>query len=121
MSNLIEMLETIRGTLEVDTDVVTKLDPHNPALLADKLLEGYLDEERARLSGKLYVGQVLETANGRPARIICVDAKIDRGNDDVVALITEPDGTDFIEWYSSKGYDSGILSGSGTDLDLIIK
>ncbi|CAH9016748.1 putative neck protein [Vibrio phage 150E35-1] len=120
MSNLIEMLEKIRGTLDVDSDVVGN-NLAGPALLADKLMEGYLEEERARITGKLYVGQTLETANGRSARIICIDAKIDRGNDDVVALITEPDGTDFIEWYSSKGYESGILTGSGTNLDLIIK
>ncbi|AVO22979.1 hypothetical protein HWB57_gp142 [Erwinia phage vB_EamM-Bue1] len=48
------------------------------------------------------------TADGRPVRFIARDAKIGGGSFDLVALITEPDGNEFIEWYeSSKAYVEG--------------
>jgi len=48
------------------------------------------------------------TVDGREVRFICKDAKIGGGRFDLVALITEPDGNDFIEWYeSSTAYVEG--------------
>lgn len=48
------------------------------------------------------LGQIYKTVDGRDVRFICKDAKIGGGLYDLVALITEPDGNEFIEWYESQ-------------------
>lgn len=48
------------------------------------------------------LGQIYQTVDNRSVRFICKDAKIGGGAYDLVALITEPDGNDFIEWYKSS-------------------
>ncbi|AIM51359.1 hypothetical protein HQ81_0129 [Dickeya phage phiDP23.1] len=62
----------------------------------------------------MQVEDIKETRDGRRVRIICIDAKIADGAYDIVGLIKEPNGTDFIEWWDSKNIsDSGkyILAG----------
>lgn len=47
------------------------------------------------------LNEIFKTVDGREVRFICKDAKIGGGEYDLVVLITEPDGNDFIEWYKS--------------------
>ncbi|WPJ72057.1 hypothetical protein DEEACLCL_00032 [Salmonella phage CRW-SP2] len=61
------------------------------------------------------VEDIKETRNGSRVRIICVDAKIAGGDYNIVGLIKESDGTDFIEWWNSDDKTpDGLLRGSGT-------
>ena len=50
----------------------------------------------------MQVEDIKETRDGRRVRIICVDAKIAGSVYDIVGLIKEPDGSDFIEWWNSE-------------------
>lgn len=61
---------------------------------------------------KMKVEDIKETRDGRRVRIICLDAKIDGGVYDIVGLIKEPDGNEFIEWWDSEVIVDGyILAG----------
>lgn len=60
------------------------------------------------------VEDIKETRDGSRVRIICVDAKIAGSVYDIVGLIKEPDGSDFIEWWDSENLtDDGFIRGSG--------
>lgn len=61
------------------------------------------------------VEDIKETRDGSRVRIICIDAKIAGGDYNIVGLIKEPDGTDFIEWWNTKNLTpDGLVRGSGT-------
>lgn len=68
------------------------------------------------------VEDIKETRDGRRVRIICTDAKIADGVYDIVGLIKEPNGTDFVEWWDSKnvvgGYILAMNSPDGRDIKL---
>lgn len=70
----------------------------------------------------MQVEDIKETRDGRRVRIICVDAKIAGGVYNIVGLVKEPDGTDFIEWWNiTEMTEDGLVRGSGNgSLDLKI-
>lgn len=57
----------------------------------------------------MQVEDIKETRDGERVRIICIDAKIAGGAYDIVGLVKEPDGTDFIEWWNSKNVVDGYI------------
>lgn len=57
----------------------------------------------------MQVEDIKETRDGRRVRIICLNAKIAGGEYDIVGLIKEPDGNDFIEWWDSKNVVDGYI------------
>ena len=57
----------------------------------------------------MQVEDIKETRSGERVRIICIDAKIAGGGYDIVGLVKEPDGTDFIEWWDSKNVVDGYI------------
>lgn len=74
----------------------------------------------------MQVEDIKEVRDGRRVRIICIDAKIAGGAYNIVGLIKEPDGSEFIEWWDSKNIsESGkyILAGNPTNIsprDLVL-
>lgn len=70
----------------------------------------------------MQVEDIKEVRSGRRVRIICVDAKIGGGDYDIVGLVKEADGTDFIEWWNSndKTEDGLLRGGADGSLDLKI-
>lgn len=69
----------------------------------------------------MQVEDIKETRDGSRVRIICVDAKIAGGEYNIVGLIKEPDGTDFIEWWSSKMVFDGYMQTGPNPSDRDIK
>lgn len=57
----------------------------------------------------MQVEDIKETRDGSRVRIICVDAKIAGGMYNIVGLVKEPDGTDFIEWWSEDNTHDGYI------------
>lgn len=57
----------------------------------------------------MQVEDIKETRDGERVRIICIDAKIAGGSYNIVGLVKEPDGTDFIEWWDSKNEVDGFI------------
>lgn len=57
----------------------------------------------------MQVEDIKETRDGRRVRIICVDAKIAGGEYNIVGLVKEPDGNDFIEWWSEGNTHDGYI------------
>lgn len=57
----------------------------------------------------MQVEDIKETRDGRRVRIICIDAKIDGGNYNIVGLVKEPNGNDFIEWWDSNNVVDGFV------------
>lgn len=69
----------------------------------------------------LKVEDIKETRDGNRVRIICVDAKIAGGAYDIVGLIKEPDGNDFIEWWDSNTVVDGFMQTGPNPSDHDIK
>lgn len=57
----------------------------------------------------MQVEDIKETRDGSRVRIICVDAKIAGGEYNIVGLVKEPDGNDFIEWWSEDNIHDGYI------------
>lgn len=60
------------------------------------------------------VEDIKETRDGRRVRIICTDAKIADGDYNIVGLVKEPNGTDFIEWWDEKNVVDGYIQVGNT-------
>lgn len=69
----------------------------------------------------MQVEDIKETRDGRRVRIICVDAKIAGGVYNIVGLIKEPDGTDFIEWWDEKDVHDGHIQVGNTPSERDLK
>lgn len=67
----------------------------------------------------MQVEDIKEVRDGRRVRIICTDAKIN-GVYNIVGLVKQSDGTDFIEWWNiTEMTEDGLVRGSGDgSLDL---
>ncbi|AUV59240.1 hypothetical protein HOS86_gp182 [Klebsiella phage vB_KpnM_KpS110] len=57
----------------------------------------------------MQVEDIKETRDGSRVRIICVDAKISGGDYDIVGLVKQSDGNDFIEWWDSNNVHDGYI------------
>ncbi|AHK61509.1 hypothetical protein DF52_gp183 [Salmonella phage vB-SalM-SJ2] len=68
------------------------------------------------------VEDIKETRDGRRVRIICVDAKIADGSYNIVGLIKDEKGNDFIEWWDGNnvvdGYILTLNTAFGRDLKI---
>lgn len=69
----------------------------------------------------MQVEDIKETRDGRRVRIICIDAKISDGNYDIVGLIKDDKGNDFIEWWNSKNVVEGFIMALSTSSERDIK
>lgn len=53
---------------------------------------------------KAKAGHPVCTRDGRKARIICFDAKSYKDkNEEIIALVTKPDGSEYVEYYTQDG------------------
>ena len=57
----------------------------------------------------MQVEDIKETRDGSRVRIICVDAKIAGGDYDIVGLVKQSDGNDFIEWWDGTNTHDGYI------------
>lgn len=62
---------------------------------------------------KAKAGHPVCTRNGRKARIICFDAKSYKKGEEIIALVTKPDGSEYVEYYTQDGR----FSDSKEDMD----
>lgn len=48
-------------------------------------------------------GKPVCTRDGKKARIICFDAKSYKRGEEIIALVTKPDGSEYVEYYTQYG------------------
>ncbi|AEW24352.1 hypothetical protein F371_gp051 [Escherichia phage PhaxI] len=69
----------------------------------------------------MMVEDIKETRDGRRVRIICVDAKSADGSYNIVGLIKDEKGNDFIEWWDEKNLVDGYILANSNPSDRDIK